>query len=100
MKQIRYDAEKRKILILIQALKLAESVGFQNITREMVAYEAGVSGGTVQHHFGTMGEFKAAVVQYAVQTGCLRVIGQAIAAGHVAVANLLPAVRKRALAAL
>lgn len=86
--------------ILDTAYKMAQRDGFAAITRDGVAAEAGVAMGTVNTHFGVMGNLRDAVMQRAVEEEQLELIAQGIAIGDT-VAKAAPlALRKRALTTL
>lgn len=90
----------RKQQILDAALGLAAAVGYQNITREAIADEVGVSHALVNLYFTVMAELKAAVVVEAVRVGNLAVVAQALAARDAAVTDLDPKLKRKALASL
>jgi AcrR family transcriptional regulator len=92
--------QERAATVLAAALSLARVEGYQWITREGVAAQAGVSDGTVSNAFGTMRDLKRAVVTEAVRLGDLTIIGQAVASGSPLVDGVDPAVKQRALASL
>lgn len=68
--------------ILDTAYKMAQRDGFAAITRDGVAAEAGVAMGTVNTHFGVMGNLRDAVMQRAVEEEQLELIAQGIAIGN------------------
>lgn len=70
----------RKENILHCAVTLAESVGYSKVTVVAVADEAGVSHGTVLHHFGTMTQLKTDIMRHAIKTGNLTIIAQGLVA--------------------
>lgn len=55
--------------ILMAGAKLASKHGAKNVTRRMVAKEAGVSEGIVSHHFGTAAEAQAKYAAKAKREG-------------------------------
>lgn len=65
--------------ILDAALYLAEKHGYQTVTRDAIAEEAGVSGAHVSGLFGTMAQIRRRVMRAAVQQKRYRVIAQGIA---------------------
>jgi AcrR family transcriptional regulator len=71
----RKDKDTRKGEILAAAVKVAERDGYQTITREKVAREAGVTEGLVSHHLGTMKQLKRAVMRYAINNELLKIVG-------------------------
>jgi AcrR family transcriptional regulator len=66
MKRIRLEADVRKQVILARAMTLAAKHGYTNITRQQIAEAAGVVEATVSHHFGTMVQFRRALMRAAV----------------------------------
>lgn len=76
----RADPSLRKDAILTVALKLAEKHGYQKITRDQVASEAGVSAGVINQRFGTMERLRVELMRRAVKTKCLAVIAQGLVA--------------------
>ncbi len=77
--QIHLEARQRNSQILAAALKLAEKVGYSQISREAVAKASGVSAPLVTYHMGTMPEFRRKIMREAVRTECLPVIAQGLA---------------------
>jgi AcrR family transcriptional regulator len=65
--------------ILAAAARLACTQGYQSVTREAVAAEAGVSPAVVSHRFGTMIAFRRSLMRYAVRKYVLPVIAQGLA---------------------
>lgn len=92
--------DNRRHRLLAAGMRLAEADNYQFIKRADVARLAGMSVGVLNHEFGTMLMFKRALLQHAVQTRTLKVIGQAIAQGSPSVQDIDPALKSEALAAL
>lgn len=90
--------EDRDGSILKAAVRLAEEVGFQWITREAVAKAAGVAPGTVNNAFGTMPDLKRAVLREAVTAGILSIVAQGLAERHPIVMNAPEGIRRAAAA--
>lgn len=95
-------SDRRKDDILRAALLLATPVGgWQALSRKAVADQAGCSEALVSAHFGTMVQFRRAVMRKAIAAGELTVIGQGIAAGDsIAVKIDDPDLRAKALDSL
>jgi AcrR family transcriptional regulator len=74
--------ENRDGRILDAALQLAESDGYQWITREAVAALAGVSPGTINNVFGTMPDLKRAVLKAAVERRVIPIVAQGMGDRH------------------
>lgn len=65
--------------VLDAALREAEANGYSHITRESVAYRAGITPATINQRWGTMAQFRRAVMRHAVHTKNLRVVAQGLA---------------------
>lgn len=99
-KTTRKAPAARKEQILAVALVLAEADGYQRITRDGIAAAAGLSGPTVQYHFGTMAQLRRDLMRYAIRQNSLRVIGQGVACGDAQAGKLNEELRAAALAEL
>jgi len=99
VKQRRLKPDARKEDILGAALPLAERDGYTKLTREQIGEAAGVSGPVLNYYWGTMAQFRRALMRYAVQVECLPVIAQGVISGE---ANLAEgdSLRRRALDSL
>lgn len=100
MKQTRMKHEARKEDILEAALPLAVQLGYANVTRNHIAHAIGVSGTTVQYHFGTMAQLRRAVMRLAIHTRCLAVIAQGLSAGDEQAKKAPPELQREALDSL
>ncbi len=106
-------AQRRK-QILEMAVLQASRLGYQNIQRQELADAAGVAAGTVNLHWGTMGQLKRAVVRHAVaavvapykpeafgpSVYVLRIVAQALAAGDKQAARVPEDLKRKALETL
>lgn len=99
MKQKRLKPDARKEDILAAALPLAEYEGYTNLTREQVGTAAGVSGPILNYYWGTMNQFRRALMCYAVQVECLEVVAQGVISGEANLEEGDP-LRRRALDSL
>lgn len=72
--------EQRKADILVASIKIAETHGYDRISRKQIADAAGVSEALVSHHFGTMPHFRRELMRYAVKRGNARIILQGLLA--------------------
>ena len=63
------------------ALKLAAEVGYQNVTRDRIAFLSGTSPALISKYFGTMNQLKRAIMSAAVLHKNLTVLAQGLAAG-------------------
>lgn len=99
MKQKRLKPDVRKEEILAAALPLAVSDGYSTLTREQVGEAAQVSGPVLNYYWGTMRQFRRALLRYAIQVECLSVVAQGVINGQ---ANLAEgdSLRRRALDSL
>lgn len=68
--------------ILDVAYSMALSDGFNNLTRDGVAVQAGVAQGTVNHHFKTMDALRNDIVTRAIEQRELSILAQALARGN------------------
>lgn len=71
-----------KTLILETAYKLADTEGFDSLTRDGVATAAGVAQGTVNHQFVTMDGLRDEVMRTAIERVNLAIIGHGLAVGN------------------
>lgn len=67
--------------ILAAALVLAEKHNYIQVTRNEIADAVGVSGSTVQYHFGTVTQLRSDLMRYAVKQRNARVVAQGLANG-------------------
>ncbi len=78
----RLHPDERKEQILTAALKVAARPGgWSKLTRDAVAKEAGCAEGLPSKYFGTMVDFRRAVMRAAIKAKALPVIAQGLAAG-------------------
>lgn len=86
--------------LLSTAMQLANLHGFSNVTRDGIANKAEVACGLVTYYFKGMNKMRAAMVERAIETENLKVLGQAIAARHPLALNAPEALRVRAVRSL
>ncbi len=91
---------KKNPLVLKAALELAESVGYNHVTRDQIADRAGVATGTVSLYMGTMCQLRRTVIRHALKEGRHRIIAQAIIADDPHVKKLTDEERRIALMAV
>jgi len=91
---------KTKLKILNAALKLAESEGFTNITRDGIAAAARVACGLVNYHYKTMDDLRDAMMRQAVSKSLLTVLAQGIVYGHPVALNAPGELKKQAMESL
>lgn len=71
---------KLKPEVLAHALRIAEAVGYTNVTRQAVAEASGVSTGMVSKYFGTMQGLRRAIMSSATHNQNFIVLAQGLAA--------------------
>lgn len=71
-----------KTSILSTAMQLANLHGFGNVTRNMIADRAEIATGSVSYHWKSMRKLEAAMVERAIETENLKILGQAISKRH------------------
>ena len=83
--------------IINAALALAEKSHFDKIKQVELAEKSGVATGTIYTHFACFEDVKTAVVEAAVSSKNLKIIGQAVAQNHPCVVTLPPKMKRDAL---
>jgi AcrR family transcriptional regulator len=83
--------------ILATAVKIAETEGFRNVTRDAVANRMEVAAGSVSYHFKTMKNLQREVVKAAIESENLAIIAQALLEKHPLTAILADELKRRAL---
>ena len=86
--------------VLTEALRLSGEVGYNKVTREMLAFAAGCSTGQVSNMFGTMAHLRRAIVSAAVNREDLKVLAQALAHNEAKANAASTDLKRRALEAL
>lgn len=71
-----------KLQILGVAMQLANLKGFGKVTRFDISDQAEIATGSVSYHWKTMRKLEAAMVERAIETHNLKILGQAIANRH------------------
>jgi AcrR family transcriptional regulator len=96
------NALRRKNEVLDAAVRLSMQVGYQQITRDAIAVEAGCGYGTVNVCYRSMSDLRRAVVERAIATENLIVIAQYLADPDPdpAVGKIPPKLKKATLAFL
>lgn len=98
------DKARRKKQILDAALKLANSIGYSHVSRDKIAplvgNDGGIAVGTISHHFGTMAQFRRALMRYAIEKKNITVIAQGLAAKDRHAQKAPDDLKKKALASL
>lgn len=101
MSNKRLHPDERKEQILTAALKVAgRPGGWSKLTRDAVAKEANCAEGLPSKYFGTMADFRRAVMRAAIRVEALAVIAQGIAAGDKCASKAAPELKARALRVL
>jgi len=83
--------------ILDTAFDMVVHNGLQNLRRDSVAEEAGVSTGSVSWHFKTIGDLRDAVIKRAIECEELKIIAQGLAAGNEIAREAPEALKSKAL---
>ncbi len=86
--------------ILDAAFTLAVEGGYRSIRRDMIAERAGVAGGTVNLHFLTMDNLKAAIMKRAIESEQLDILAAGMAESDPTAMKAPKALRVRALQTL
>lgn len=86
-----------KEAILSAAMQLANLKGYKRITRAEIAAKADVAPGLVSYHFKDMKGMRDAMVERAVQSENLKVLGQALADAHPVARKAPETLRKAAV---
>jgi hypothetical protein len=89
-----------KAKILAAAVKLSETLGYQNVLKRHVATKLKIGMGTVNSNWGTMKALRKAVVLEAIRTNNNIIISQALVAGDLTARRLEKKRREEALAAI
>ena len=98
MNKKRLLPHDRKDQILKAAIKVAARPGgWARLTREAVAKEAECAEGLPSKYFGTMVNFKRAIMRAAIQDWNLSVIAQGLAAGDKVALKAEDALKRKAL---
>jgi AcrR family transcriptional regulator len=74
----RLDPKDRKKQILNAALIVAGAKGFNRMTREEIALQAGISDGLINRHFSTMAQLRRSVMRAAIANWFLPVVAQGL----------------------
>lgn len=101
MSNKRLHPDERKEQILTAALKVAARPGgWSKLTRDAVAKEANCAEGLPSKYFGTMVDFRRAVMRAAIRSEALPVIAQGLAAGDKVAKKADETLKRKALASL
>lgn len=96
----RMNPDKRRGIILAHAVRLAEEIGFPQITRDKAAAKAGCSSALIGQYFNSMAEFKKEVMRAAVKLDSLEVVMQGMVMHDPVILEAIkldPALEQRAL---
>jgi AcrR family transcriptional regulator len=86
--------------MMTAALVVAARDGYQNMTRQAVADQAGCSAALVSRYFGTMPQLRRSVMRAAVARGDKRVLAQGLAVGDPNAVKATGAAKRVALESL
>jgi len=92
--------QDRREMIVRAGLLAAQQVGYQNLTRRIVARRAETSSSLIQFHFNTMEELRSAIVRQAIEDENLQVVAQALGVLHDDAVAAPEAVKTKAIAYL
>lgn len=87
----------RKGEILNAAIELAVKIGYQSITREMVAAVAKTSTGLVTRYFDTMEQLKTEIMKAAIEREIFSIIAQGLSLGDTHAVSINQDLKKRVL---
>lgn len=96
----RLKPADRKKQILDVAVRLAERIGYQRVTRHAIAEAAETSDAIVSHYHGTMTSLRRDIMRTAVRTKCLTIIAQGLAVNDPHALKASDELKKSALASL
>lgn len=94
------NTDKMKTMILSTAMQLANLHGFGRVTRNMIADRAEIATGSVSYHWKDMKKLERAMVERAIETRNLKVLGQAVAAKHPATKDVDAELKRDAMMAV
>ena len=86
--------------ILATAMQIANLKGFGNVTRNDIADRAEIATGSVSYHYGDMKKLERAMVERAIETKNLKILGQALAKNHATAKKAPESLRLAALRSL
>lgn len=78
----RMNPDTRREQILNAAVKEAEKVGFNKVSRVAIAQRANCSEGLVRHYFATLPQLQRTILGEAIRVNNDRIIAQGIIAKH------------------
>jgi AcrR family transcriptional regulator len=100
MKSKKFSASIRRRQIIDAAIRLAIKCGYQNVTRNAVAEEAGVSHGLVNTYFSTMPQLKRALMRAAIAQEIVEIIAQGLGAKDADALKVSDELKKKAVTLL
>lgn len=74
----RLDPKERKALIIEAAVTVAERDGLSNVTRDLIAKEAGISPSLITNYYNTMPQLRRDLMRYAIKHQIDSVVAQGI----------------------
>jgi DNA-binding transcriptional regulator YbjK len=90
----------RRDHILQVAIKIARTIGYQKVTRGIIAESAGVSTGLVTHYFKTMPQLKRAIMRTAIAQEIPEIIAQGLINNDKHAIKASPELRAKAAATI
>ena len=100
MNKKRLSPKVRRESILIAALDLAKTHGYNRITRDAIAEHAGVSMGLVTRYFHTMQQLRRTLMRAAIKSEILEIVAQGLASNDVYAQNAPDELKERAINSL
>jgi len=87
---------ERRDAIMAVAVDLARVNGYNKITRDAIADQAGVSMGLVTRYFGTMNQLRRAIMRHAIDGGVVEIVAQGLAIGDEHAKKASPELKQQA----
>jgi hypothetical protein len=92
----RVNPALRKEYLLNAAVTIAKKVGYQKVTREAIAVEAGVSAGLITNYLGTMVNLRRDVMRAAIRLGIAEIVAQGLANNDAHARKASPELKEKA----
>lgn len=93
----RANPELRKAQILLATVQMAKENGFSNLTRPMIAQEAGVSMPLISSYFQSLENLKNQLMEYAVKHKIVAIVAQGLGVQHAVAQAAPPKLKKEAI---
>jgi len=96
----KMSPKERRAIILTAAIELARREGYNKITRDGVARQAGMGSGTVTLYFNTMTQLRRALMRAAIVDEVLDVLAQGLAHNDPHALKASPELKRKAVDSL